>query len=412
MKEPIRIVHELRRARGTNRKLEILEEHKDNEIWQRVLQYTYDGRISYGVSPPHNVNFDATEIDEGFFLSLDRLANREVTGHQAKVGVMTLSEKYGDIIRLVLGRSLKAGVSVTSINKVMPGLIFQFKTMKGVDTPIPSYPVLASTKYDGVKVFVYVMNEGIQLLTSSGALFRLYALENEFRNSSFGVYEGELVKNLGTQEERSYITGLLNSLLAGNKRDTIKFKYRPYDFLTWTEWENKVGINPFSARYSMLHQNHEQTIGDSAFVFPVEQVNIKTKEAFEVMFDGHISAGYEGLIARYSTDVYEWTGDKRTDRLIKKKAIQEAVLRCIDYTPHSNPNKGYVGSLFCEGFVIDKTYGKVFVTVNVGSGLGKKEIMTPPDMFIGEYIEIMYNSATETEDGYSLFLPRFKRIRK
>ena len=111
-------------------------------------------------------------------------------------------------------------------------------------------------------------------------------------------------------------------------------------------------------------------------------------------------------------DVYEFTGDKRTDRLIKKKSIRECVLKCVGTTPHTNPAKGIIGSLQLEGTIVDKNVGQVFVKVSTGSGLSKFDINCEPGRYIGEYIEIMYNSVTTVDGVHSLFLPRYKRIVK
>jgi hypothetical protein len=68
--------------------------------------------------------------------------------------------------------------------------------------------------------------------------------------------------------------------------------------------------------------------------------------------------------------------------------------------------------LILEGTITDKDAGTVFIQVKTGSGLSKFDINCEPEMFIGTDIEMLYNSITKTDNGYSAFLPRYKRIVK
>ena len=79
----IDIVHRLRLAKGSNAKLRILQNHKDNELWKKFLFYTYDMRITYGVSAPSTFDFDEADVDEVMFGRLDELRFRQITGNAA-----------------------------------------------------------------------------------------------------------------------------------------------------------------------------------------------------------------------------------------------------------------------------------------------------------------------------------------
>lgn len=407
----IAIVHDLRAAQGRNNKIKILEQHKDNELWKTFLIYTYDEKISYGVSAPKTYDFHKATIDMSMFNSLDQLIRREITGKRAKQLSLSLSEHYGEIPRLVLGRSLKAGVSLTTINQVYDNLIDVFISMKGKDTPIVQYPVVSSVKYDGCKVFARVDHNGVTFMTSSGTPFTCESLYNEMKHATYGMYEGELVHRLGRQEDRAAITGALNSLLAKTKNTiTIEHKYMIYDFISLKDWDNRESTLSFEDRQMSLQSAYNMSIGDSSIIYLVNHWLHTKEKQVKSFFNELVDQGYEGSMHRYLSDKYLFTGDKRTDRLIKKKALQECVLVCYDVQPHSNPLKGNIGSLFCKGEIDDKDYGRIEVNTKVGSGMSKFDIMKEPDDFLGEKIEIRYNVATKTEYGYSLFLPRFKRI--
>ena len=403
----IHIVHELRLAAGSRKKLDILRMHEDNEMWKKFLLYTYHPHITYGVAPPKMSDFDAVTIDQAMFDEFDSLSAGICTGNAAKSLANMLSTIYGEIPRLILGKSIKAGVSIATINKAYPELIPVFETMKGRDVSIDEYPVWTSIKFDGVKLFVIVRENTTIIQTSSGLEMKLPSLSNEFNSAVFGVYEGELTHKEGKMVHRPIITGHLNSLLAGTKTDVPDYKFRIYDFIPLEEWDSQTSTTPFHTRQKVLESQFTTGFQDSAHIALVDQYLHHDWYSVENMFNDLIALGYEGTMSRYGEDVYVF---KRVDRLIKKKAIKEAVLKCIATTPHTNPAKGIVGSLTLEGVITDKVHGEIFVTVNTGSGLSKFDINCDPEKYIGEDIEILYNSVTQTDSGYSLFLPRFKRI--
>lgn len=407
----IKIVHELRKAQGTNAKLEILKSHGDNEIWKQFLVATFDSKISYHVTAPQSFDFHEADINSLMFEMLDKLSSREVSGNRARDLAKTLSYQYGEIPRLVLLHTLKAGVSFKTINKAYSGLIEVFETMKGKDTPIKKYPVLTSIKYDGVKVFAKVIEDSTTFKSSSGTIFKCKSLLNEFDNAMYGVYEGELIYREGKQKHRTTISGKLNSLIAGTKDDIDEYSYMIYDYVPLSEWDTKIGTSTFASRQLFLTAQFKSGFQDSAYVKQADHVLMGTEEEVVASFEWMIQHGYEGTMHRYEEDVYEWVGDKRTDALIKKKSIKECVLKCVGTVPHSNQLKGITGSLICEGTIKDKQAGEVFVQVKVGSGLSKMDIQYSAERYIGEDIELLYNVVTEVDGEYSLFLPRYKRIK-
>lgn len=406
----IKIVHRLRIARGTNAKLAILKEHKNNEIWKKFLVYTYDQRMTFGVSAPVSPDFDEVPISERMFSELDNLANREVTGNQAKQLARILSTSYGEIPRLILGRSIKAGVSFTTINKAYPGLIVVFESMKGKDCRITEWPVASSIKYDGGKVFAFVSENEVFLTSSSGSEITIKKLISEMRSFSPGVYEGELIHKEGKMVDRTVINGKITSLVSGtidDLPDSFDWSYMIYDYIPTEEWANKHGKMPFRDRYGALMAMFNVEHPNLKYVKQVIQNQLDTIDAVVRFYNYYSSLGYEGSMHRYIYDTYRWN---RSDRLVKKKAIRECVLRCVSVIPHTNPSKGNIGSLTCMGAIRDKDAGSVQVKVNVGSGLSKYDIQFDEDRYIDRDIEVIYNSVTKTDKGYSLFLPRYKRI--
>ncbi len=398
---PIKIVHELRKTRGTNAKLDVLKKHQDNEKWKQVLLAMYDSSINYYVSAPADMTFISDDIYlPDLMMDLYKLSARVVTGNEARFHSRKMSRKYGEIVRLILKGSLSCGVSIKTINKAYPGLIPTFEVMLAKDVPNVRYPALASTKYDGVRLIVSVMDGEATPRTRSGKRLQVDSLINEMRTYPDGVYDGELVHGNGKQTARTSITGSVNRILKGSNTDIEDYKFMVFDYIELDSWENQTCSVPYLTRLSQCIEN---TTG-GRYIEPCPSVTVNTGSELDEMYNDHIKRGYEGLILRYPEDMYEW---KRTPALIKKKATNECVLECTEVNEGTGKYTGMVGALVCQGIVDGKE-----VHVKVGTGLSDFDRDEDFDEYIGKRIEVLYNDIVQAEnsDTYSLFLPRYKRV--
>ena len=157
---------------------------------------------------------------------LELLSSRHYPGNAARNFALECSQTYGEIFRLILGGSLRAGVSVTTINSVYPGLIDTFKVMLAKDTDAIRYPILASTKYDGVRLIAFVKPLGdVVLKTRQGKVLHIESLEKQLSSQVAGVYDGELVEGNGKQAGRTGITGSVNKCLKGSATDIENYTF-------------------------------------------------------------------------------------------------------------------------------------------------------------------------------------------
>jgi hypothetical protein len=398
------IIHCLRKAKGTNKKLEILKQHSNNAQWLRFLRYVYESHRNYYVSSVTDMTFvqdDDNDFD-AMFNCLDMMQAREFTGNKARDFAKRYSMEFGAAFRLVLNRSINAGVSTTTINKAYPGLIHTFDIMKGKDIPVTRFPILSSIKYDGIRLlaFVYEKQEVI-LRTSSGKEIQIDSLIADFKKLPVGVYDCELIKGDGLQADRTGITGQVNKILLGTATDLEDYSCMVFDVISHYEWEAKTSTTQYILRYQEVNDLN-LPIGN---IRQVDQKELNSLEEIEVEFELILSLGFEGLILRYADDVYHWS---RVDTLIKKKAIKECVLRCIEVLLGRGKYEGLIGALRCVGFVDGKE-----VTVKPGSGLSDFDRNRDPSYYLDRDVEIMYNTIIQGEhaDHYSLFLPRVKRVK-
>jgi len=396
----IEIVHELRLAKGSNKKKEILRKHVDNEPWKKVLLAMYDSSINYYTGCPNDFTFTTATDYSTMLDDLKQLTQRQLTGNAAKTYAIELSRKYGELLRLVLDGSLKCGVSIKILNDVYPGLIPTFPLMKGDHYDIIKLPILCSIKYDGVRIVANVAQGKVTLQTSSGKCVYIGSLIHNLASQSDGVYDGELVAGDGKQVGRSKITGQLNKCLFGTATDMTEYTYCIFDKVSLDEWDKRESHTSFYDRLMDLWAEFVP----GPHIMLVQHRVIPTIEGVDGWYQHLLSLGFEGLIGRYYENVYVW---KRSEAIIKQKATRTVVLTCVSTLPGEGKYEGMIGALHCEGGVEGQD-----VVVKVGSGLSDWDRDQEEKYFVGKEVEVMYNTVTLAEgaDYHSLFLPRFKRV--
>jgi DNA ligase-1 len=123
------------------------------------------------------------------------------------------------------------------------------------------------------------------------------------------------------------------------------------------------------------------------------------------MFQEYLSLGYEGIILKDGSGVWE---DKRAKHQIKFKGELECDLKIVAVEEGSGKYAGMLGALICES-------SDGVVKVSVGSGLTdehrinlwhiKREILD-------KIVAVKYNMRTKNKAGEeSLFLPIFIEVR-
>ena len=395
------IVHQLRQAKGTNTKLAILKKNSGNEDWLNVLKAMYDSSINYYVSAPKDNSFVDSVNVPAMLIGLRMLSERRVTGNKARDHALHLSRTYGEILRLILGGSLKAGVSVTTINKAYPNLIPTFDVMLAEkDLPV-TYPCWGSIKYDGVRVVVRVKDSVATARTRAGKELPVVSLLAEMSLQTEGWYDGELVDGDGKQAGRSNITGSVNKILKGTATDIEDYTFCIFDKVSLEEWEMKKSFTDFYDRLENLFTDFHP----HNHIYPVSTRVLNSPEEVSEYYKELRALGYEGAILRYPEDKYEW---KRSPALIKLKAKIPCILKCVDVTEGKGKYEGMIGALVCEGNIDGKE-----VRVKLGTGLSDFDRELMPEDYIGKDIDAEYNDIVIAEGAeyYSLFLPVFKRIK-
>ena len=133
------LVTELKSTNSKNDKIEIIKSYKDNEFVKNVLHYTYNPFMKFNVTSKNCKKNSDLKADTYFdlFLLLDKLANRELTGHDAiaacnayvdslDFGEIVHNNPYKELFWCIIDKNLKTRTD-SSINKAIPGLVPEFK---------------------------------------------------------------------------------------------------------------------------------------------------------------------------------------------------------------------------------------------------------------------------------------------
>lgn len=177
MKNVLDQLHALQAAHGLNAKKAFLATVDEDFKW--FLQAALDPYKMYGVRTfdnPGNRHISDWSRD-GIKILKDLLAqlhSRELTGNKAK-DACTTAQAHGvprELIEACLTKDIRAGVAVKSINEVFPDLIPEFLVAlcEPYDPVRTSFPVLVSTKYDGLRCLAFCQENGaeVQIKTRNG----------------------------------------------------------------------------------------------------------------------------------------------------------------------------------------------------------------------------------------------------
>jgi len=130
------LINELNKNNSTNYKIEVLEKHKENTLFKKVVKMTYDKvAYTYGITMKNVESFTPIKLElpltlESALASLEaNFCTRNITGNDALQMLSNilynLEENDAKIIKGVIGRDLKVNLGRTQFNKVWKNLIIK-----------------------------------------------------------------------------------------------------------------------------------------------------------------------------------------------------------------------------------------------------------------------------------------------
>ena len=414
----LQILHQLEAASGRLEKEAILKAHATDQTFKEVCRLTLDPLTNFYIKklPEPDASNGVPEVISLASAMQDlksKLCSRLLRGHDARDHVAFLlasvSEDDQEVLRRVLGRSLKCGVSESTVEKIWPDLKLSYPCM--LVSPLDSktkltVPMIAQTKMDGMRFNAIVENGQVSYRSRAGKELDLFgALDADVMTLTAEteyVLDGELLMAGpdGNPMDRKTGNGLLTKFQKGTGTPELAKQIRAvvWDIVPLFAFRLGRCSTGYRERHHMLYPRQVGAIQ----VAPITIVN--SMEEAQVLYQQKLTEGEEGLVLKDPKGPWE---DKRVKHQIKMKAELEADLLVTGFLPGSGKYEGKIGSL-----LVETEDGEVKTAV--GTGLSDEERSLPFSNFSKRIVAVKYNAViTDKKTGLkSLFLPVFVEIRE
>ena len=401
----IYIIEQLKSTSSNKSKEKIIKENSDNELFKRILFYTYNTDFKYGMQKKSITIKNGDSKWNSLFDMLNELSNSNINDNlRINIGKFLGNINNKDERELVINillKDLRCNINIKSINKAIPNLIPSFDIMlgsKGELDKLPKGMKFVTEKYDGVRCFTQIRDGKIIMKSRQNKVFEgLVEIVSAIADLGLDnvCLDGELLAI-----DSPYETVYKDTMKIVSTKDEEKHgvKYMLFDIIPLSEFDNKEGKMKYSDRRAWL-----DTIKENEFinVAPILYKGTDIDEVLKVL-DECRGNGAEGCMI--NTDKpYEF---KRSKTLQKLKVMSTCDLRVIGFEEGDGKLKGTLGKIICNYKGFD---------LGVGSGFSeamRDEVWNNQDKYLGKISEIQYFEQTNNDEGgLSLRFPVFKQWR-
>lgn len=400
LSEVISIVKQLRETSGTNDKIVLLRRNCNNELLRKILRYTYDTDLKYGVQKKSIVMRTGESKWSSLFEMLDELAESNINDNlKRNVGrfinnLETEDEK--ELVTKILLKNLDVGLNVKNINKGMKGLIVSHDIMKGSSWDgTLNGEVAVSLKLDGIRCSWLIKDGKAIAKTRQNKVIQgmnelTKAIEEVFGEQDLFV-DGELLainkEGLSSEDLFKKTSAIVNS--KGLKKDLT---FVAFDIVSLEDYNNKSNNTPFLERREQL-ECYVGLKNELVKLAPMYFITDSIDRIYEKL-DEVVKDNCEGLMLNKINGFYEF---KRTKQLLKVKKFNEGDVLVTDILEGEGRLEGTLGKIEVQF----KYKGDVY-TNNIGSGFSDEEreyYWKHKDELIGKVVTIKYFEITKNEQG-------------
>ena len=416
----LEIIEEVVATASKNKKLEILNSHKGNELLKRVIQMAYDPFLNFWIKKIPDYEYVETlhTLEEGLDL-LGFLSNRTYTGNEGilhlKFILSSLDPDDAVIIERIIGKDMRAGFSAGTANKVWgKNFIMEWPVMlcspfdqKLVDKM--EWPAITQLKLDGLRVSIVVKDNKVEYRTRNGKPMDLLGvLDEPFIKMAQGkhwVYDGELLvldlegNPLPRQTGNGIIVRAQKGLLSQADANCIATTL--WDLIDGEAFIKGFWKETYATRFTKLALMIDEV--PYTRIALVEEHLVENIDQCLTIVNGYVARGLEGAILKNLSAPWE---DHRSRSQIKFKSELDCDLVCVGLEEGTGKYSGKLGAL-----ILESSDGKI--RTNCGSGFNDLDRENIGPNIIGKIISVKYNAritkkGSETD---SLFLPIFKCVR-
>lgn len=415
----LNVVEQLQATNSNKDKIAILEANKDDEMLQRVLNYTYDSFKKYGITESvyDSVAIVGNPIIYGDpFHMLDCLAQNNINDVLRELIKQYIEEntpdEYKELVKGMLFKDLKIGVNAKTINKVWDGLVPLFEVQLAESFGKKTIPTdkkfYVTTKLDGFRILAVPNELGEYIFyTRKGEVYEgLDHLQQECQLIGQGRYvlDGELIArnddNLSSGDLYKVTTKIARK--KGKTPDKAMLQFHCFDIVKVDEFKRGKSSDTYAMRrqfLDVLFEEHKLDLCDLVKV-PVLYQGTDQSEVSKIANE-LTDNGYEGAMVNIGDAYYEC---KRHAGVLKVKSFKDADVWVKGVYKGTGRNKGRLG-----GIVIQYLYNGELQECECGSGFTDEhriKFWDNPELITGRVIEIQYFEVTTNDKGgYGLRFP-------
>lgn len=398
MKQVIEIFKQLQNTSGKKDKEAIIAANKDNVLFKECLIFLLDTNVQTGIakkSLQKKIKTDKRIIVLPHWANCMDYFRRHNTGRDydilvAQAFINSQNEEDRWFYSEMITKSLKCGVNVTTANKVIPNLIFEWKVQLGS-------PQDKLKLKKGEKFFLSRKANGTRCSYMNGRLISRQGKEftgmshiiDDINKLNLDTYfiDGELIrKNVDDIDDNLNFrlgTGIINS----DVTDKSEIEFVIFDIFPIETINGDKTIEKYSVRKQRM-QDIEKIIA---------QTGVENLKIIEMVYEGSDTDeidkwlkygnehNWEGCMLNKNTP-YEF---KRTTNLIKIKSFHTCDLKIIGYKEGQGRNVGVLGA-----FVVDYKGNRL----EIGSGFSdeeRKNFWTNREDMIGKIIQVKYKDVSK-----------------
>jgi DNA ligase-1 len=416
---PYEVIQALEQAGGSSQKVKILKDN-DSPLMRAIVKNACDPFTVFGVKQFkfHDESAGHLDFDHDFRyadLILTELSRQRLSGGQALEAIFGaskhLNNEQRDVLRRVLEKDLRCGVSVATANKAYPDLIPVWKMMKAspMNWDHVVYPCLAEIKENGFGNNAVIDGKEVKHFSNNGKPNENLSV---FDTELLGIANGVPMVIFGEVRGRSG-NGVdqykASQSFRGNNADMSDAVFVIWDMMLLGEFKKQSCARPQKTRSSRLRDhlreyqiNHDR---DQFKVRYVKQYTVGSDKELGTLYSKVVRKGHEGLIVKNLNAPYEF---RRGKSWLKLKEKHTRDLEICGVKEGLKSLAGTLGSVTVWN-------GDVKVDCPMGKGVDRvmatelwELYLKDENSLIGEIAEVSFQN--ETPDG-SLFLPKFLRVR-
>jgi len=376
----IEALEKVEQAAQGNARLEALASVADVPGLRGIVKMAVDDSITFGVKKLPNPSpaaktlceiFAPAQPDEEWLSAsmelLTKLASREMSGHTALTGISIHLGQCGPLQRKwlerILLKDLRLNIGTKDVNKVIPGLCFEFSVPLATDYAKVKEKDLrgewiAQYKYDGARCVAYLYGDGtgrVELKSRNGKPWGNFesvrlalAGWNAGRKGPDVVLDGEVVALDGAGKPN--FNFIAQNMHAHKREEVGKLQYVVFDYATRDQWEGRESAGDYGYRYEnasdLVFSMHDDGVDEGKVVCapPLGTLTDPTPDDLRALNERAVNDGYEGAMVRLAASTLEL---KRTKKLLKVKAFSDAEGLIVDTVEGTGKLVGSLGTLVC-----------------------------------------------------------------